>query len=233
MPALKAVLDTLDGVDAAIQPLYTKGEDGKFILGVEGMVPSSKLDEFRTNNIELKRQIEQFKDVDPKRYKELVDQFNKLNEKKLIDAGEVDKVVEQRVTALRTEMEKTVKDLTESRDGLSNRLASVLIDSTVKSAAIAVGAVPTAVDDVVLRAKALFTLKDGEVVAMNSKGEVIYGKDGTTPLGIDEWVKTLKTMAPHLFAGMQGGGAGGSGHGGKDTSKMTPTQKIAAGLEAR
>jgi hypothetical protein len=34
--ALKAIVDTLDGVDEALQGLYAKGEDGKFRLELEG-----------------------------------------------------------------------------------------------------------------------------------------------------------------------------------------------------
>lgn len=231
--SLKATLDTLDGVDAAIQPLYTKQDNGKFVLTVEGMVPSARLDEFRNNNIELKRQMEQFKDVDPKRYAELLTEHKKLSEKKLIDAGEVDKVVAQRIEAMKAESDAALKKLTEDNSLMSTQLSSVLIDSTVKSAATVAGVIPTALDDVVLRAKATFQVKDGVVVALNDKGQVIYGKDGTTPLSTDEWVKNLKTSAPHLFEGMRGGGAGGSGHGGQDTSKMTATQKIESGLNAR
>lgn len=233
---LKAVLDNLDGLDASVQALYTKGQDGKHYINVEGVVPADRLNEFRSNNIQLKKALEAFEGVDVDQYRKLVDQENKRKERKLIDAGDVDKVVEQRVAAMRTEYDGKLTESTKTIEALNGKLSSVLIDSAVKSASVATGVVPTAVDDVVLRAKATFQVKGADVVAVDAKGNVIYGKDGTTPLSIDEWVKDLKKSAPHLFEGMRGSGANGNrgGPGGiTDTSKMNPTQKIAAGLSGQ
>ena len=231
---LKAVVETLDGVDKALHGLYTQGDDKKYYLGVEGMVSSSRLEEFRTNNIDLKKALEKFEGINPDRYREMAETERKLKEKKMIDAGEIDKVVAERVAAMKADNEKVIGDLTKSNESLTARLSSVLIDSAVKSAAVAAGVVSTAVDDVVLRAKTTFQVKDGNVVALNDKGEVVYGKDGTTPLTIGEWVTNLKKTATHLFEGMRGSGApGGKGPGGVDTSKMTATQKISAGLAAQ
>lgn len=232
---LKGMLDSLDGLAEPIQSLYTKGADGKFHLGVEGMVPSTRLDEFRTNNIELKKTLEKYEGIDVKKYHEMTEKEKKLAEKTLIDAGELDKVVDQRVQAMKSDHDKAIKTLASERDALAGKLSSVLIDSAVKSSAIAIGVIPTAVDDVVLRAKATFTVKNGEVVPLDSKGNVIYGKDGDTPLSVDEWVKNLKNSAPHLFEGMRGGGAPGGriGPNGQDTSKLSPTQKLALGLSNR
>ncbi len=231
---LKFAVDSLDGIDQSHQALYVKGQDGKLVLDVEGAVPSSRLDEFRTNNIELKKQLEKFKDIDPVKYKEAVEKLSKIDQKTLMDAGQIDQVVNERVSGMRQEYETKVGDLTKQLGDATQRLSSVLIDSAVKSAALAAGVAQTAVDDVVLRAKTFFQVQDGEVVALNEKGHVIYGKDGEKPLSINEWVTGLKTAAPHLFGKMQGGGAGGSGQGGGiDYSKLTPTQKIAAGLSGK
>jgi hypothetical protein len=229
---LKAVVDNLEGVDKSLHGLYSKADDGKFYLGVEGMVSSTRLDEFRTNNIALKQQLEKFEGIDPVKYREMTEKDRKIAEKKLIDAGEIDKVVEQRVAAMKAEHEAAIKAVTTERDAASTKLSSVLIDSAVKSAAIAIGVVPTAVDDVVLRAKATFQMKNGEAVPVDAKGNIIYGKDGTSPLSVDEWVKNLKQTAGHLFQGFQGAGAPGSkgGSHGMDPSKMSSTQKISAGL---
>ena len=232
---LKSVVDNLDGLDKSVHGFYEKGADGKFYLGVEGMVPSTRVDEFRTNNIALKQQLEKFEGIDPLKYKEMTERERKIAEKKLVEAGEIDKVVEQRVEAMKKEHETTLRTLSTERDSANAKLSSVLIDSAVKSAAVAEGVVPTAVDDVVLRAKTTFVVKNGEVVATNDKGAVIYGKDGVTPLSIGEWVKSLKATAGHLFQGFKGSGAQGSGGGtgSLDTSKMSSTQKISAGLAAK
>lgn len=230
---LKAVVDNLEALDKGLHALYEKGADGKFYLGVEGLIPASRLDEFRTNNIELKKSLERFEGVDPAKYKDLVDRERKLAEKKLIEAGEVDAVVEARVKAMRTEYDGKLTAANTANEGLNRQLSSLLVDSAVKSSAVELGVVATAIDDVVLRAKTVFRVKDGAVVAVNEKGEIRYGKDGTTPLGISEWTKDLKTAAPHLFQGFKGSGAQGANGlpAGTDVSKMSATAKISAGLQ--
>jgi hypothetical protein len=91
--------------------------------------------------------------------------------------------------------------------------------------------VDTALDDLVLRARSTYTLDKGQPVPKNEKGEVIYGKDGTTPMSIDDWMTGLKKTAPHLFRGSSGSGAnGGRNNGQVDMSKLTPSQKISMGI---
>ena len=60
--ALKAILASLDGLDEATKALYTKGEDGKYHLDVEGMVGKSKLDEFREKNVQMAKELQTLKD---------------------------------------------------------------------------------------------------------------------------------------------------------------------------
>lgn len=229
---LKFKLDTLDGLDAAIAGLYEQGADGAYYLSVDGVVDKSKLDEFRNNNVKLLKDLEKFKDVDPVKYQELLALAKKADEKKLIDAGEIDKVVEQRVGEMKSTYENQLKTLTEQNSVAQRQLESLLIDNAVRDAAVKSGVQPTAVDDVLLRAKATFKIKDGNAVPVDAQGNVVYGKDGTSPMSVVDWTTGLKKQAPHLFQGSQGGGAQGSGKGNVDTSKLSSAQKIAQGLES-
>lgn len=229
---LKFKLDTLEGLDAAIATLYEQGADGAYYLSVDGAVGKDKLDEFRNNNVKLLKDLEKFKDVDPAKYQELLALAKKQEEKKLIDAGEIDKVVEQRVGEMKSTYESQLKTLTEQSSVAQRQLESLLIDNAVRDAAVKSGVQPTAVDDVLLRAKATFKIKDGNAVPVDAQGNVVYGKDGTTPMSVVDWTTGLKKQAPHLFQGSQGGGAQGSGKGIVDTSKLTSAQKIAQGLDS-
>lgn len=228
--ALKLVVDTIEAVEENFRNLYEKGPDGKFSLMVDGAVPKDKLDEFRNNNIELKKQLEKFKDVDPAKYQEAMKTLKALEEKKLVDAGNLDEVIAQRVAELNQE-HKTALEERDAKLTLANRqLEHLMIDTTAKSAAAQNGVISFALDDVVLRAKTVFKVVDGSVVATEG-GKQLYDKDGMTPLTIDSWVKGLKKSAPHLFSLPVGGGAGGSGRT-LDRSKMSSIDKIKAGLEA-
>lgn len=229
--ALKLVVDTIESVEEAHRSLYEKTPDGKFALAVDGAVSKDKLDEFRNNNIELKKQLEKFKDVDPAKYQEAMKTLKALEEKKLVDAGNLEEVIAQRIATM-SEEHRTALEERDAKLATANRqLEHLMIDTTAKSAAAQNGVISFALDDVVLRAKTVFKVVDGNVVATEN-GKQLYDKDGTTPLTIDSWVKGLKKSAPHLFSMPAGGGAGGSGRGGMDRSKMSSIEKIKAGLEA-
>ncbi len=66
-----------------------------------------------------------------------------------------------------------------------------------------------------------------------------YGKDGVTPMTLEEWVDAQVADAPHLFESNAGGGAAGNGAGGaggssrsvknpfrKDTWNLTEQMKL-------
>ncbi len=227
---LKYLIEKLEDVPEAVRTLY-KPEGTKFVLDAEGVVPKEKLDEFRTNNVTLQTQLDKLKGLDPVKYAELIKLDQELQEGKLIKEGKLEEVVNLRVGAMKTAFETEKTGLSTQLTTANTQLAILMIDNAVKSAALKNGALPTAVDDLVLRARSVYSLDKGIPVPKNDKGEVIYGKDGTTPMPIDDWTLGLKKTAPHLFQGSSGSGAGGgNGHGNLDVSKMTPTQKIAYGI---
>lgn len=223
-----------EDIPAGLEQFYAVGGDGAYYLQVEGAVAKERLDEFRNNNVTLQQQLEAFKGVDPAKIAELLENQRKVDEKKLIDAGDIEGLVTQRTATMKTTFEGQINDL-QGQLGTANRqLETLLIDNIVREHSTKIGVVATAVDDVLLRAKTVFKVENGQPVAKDSQGNVVYGKDGTNPMAIGEWLGTLKTNAPHLFGTSSGSGSGNNGNNGgkQDTSKMTPAQKISAGLGA-
>ncbi len=228
--ALAFKIKKLEDVAEAFRPLYVKMDDGSYVLEVDGAVDKIKLDEFRQKNIDLLKEAEKFKDLNPTKYAELMELQRQREEKALLDAGEVDKVVENRVKAMKDEMQKSIDTLTSTNGGMNRQLETLMIDNTVRVAASKTGVRPEAVDDVLLRAKTVFKIHEGKVVAVDAENKPVYGKDGTTLLGIEEWSTGLKATAPHLYIGSTGGGASGGGRAGGEGGKTTAVGKIAAGL---
>lgn len=227
---LKHTITKLEDVPEAVRSLYVAQGD-KFVLDVEGVVPKERLDEFRENNVQLQKQIDKYKDVDPVKYRELMTIQQKVVEKELLDKGEVEKLVDLRTTAMRDELTGQVTTLTTDLTSARKQLHVLLIDNVVKSAAIQHGVIPEAIDDVVLRAKGVYSIENGVPTPKDAEGKPIYGKDGKSLMSVAEWLGTLKTTARHLFLGARGSGAGGGDRGASgDTSKLTPTQKISLGL---
>ena len=61
----------------------------------------------------------------------------------------------------------------------------------------------------------MFRLVNGVATAFQSDGKTVcVGKDGVTPMTLDEWVDTQVSEAPHLFESNAGGGAASNGSGG-------------------
>jgi hypothetical protein len=236
--ALKGKYAKKEDIPSGLENHYEANGDGSWHLQVEGMVPKAQLDEFRNNNIDLTKKLEKFKDVDVDKYKELInrseDDFKKavLAATAKLTEEQVEAAVTTRVKKMQLDHEAEAKALKDANTNMSSLLSVAMIDNAVRAEAIKAGVQDTAVDDVVLRARTTFKLVDTSVVAFNPKGEKLFDKDGQTPLPVSTWVVDLKKTAPHLFRGMEGGGAGGGrGAGGApDVSKMSPTQKIAAGL---
>ena len=234
--ALKFKMDSLDGVDAAVAALYTKGEgtdNNYYLTGVAGVVPKTRIDEFRNNNVELSQKLEQFKDIDPKKYVAMTKEVDDLR-KQLTASGrsdvDIEKIIGERVTTMKTEFEGKETGYVSKIQTMSRQLESLMIDNTVRAAAIEHGVTETAVDDVIMRAKAVFKIENDVVVGYDGDKK-LYDVDGTKPMPIGSWVKNLTKVAPHLFKKSSGAelrpGATFKG----DPGKMTAVQKIAAGIK--
>lgn len=228
---MKYRIKKLDEVAENLRSMY-KADGEEFVLDVEGAVGREQLDEFRTNNIQLKTQLEKLKDVDPVKYQELIQLDNQVKEGKLIKEGKLEEVVNLRVGAMKTDYDAKLSARDNELKKANGQLGVLIIDNAVKTAAIKAGVVATAVDDVVLRARGLYQVENGTAVPKGADGAVIYGKDGKTPMPAEEWVTGLKATAPHLFQGTQGSGAGGGARAGVQNPNLSSVDKIQAGLAA-
>lgn len=223
---IKYKLETLDGVDAAIAALYSeKDEAGKklFVLDVEGAVDETRLNEFRSNNVTLKKQIAEvnhrFDGIDPDEHRKLKEAVGGLSADEIPEivskAKNLEKVIETRTAAMRAEHDKTVGKLTADRDRIQGQLSELSINQAVLAEATKLGLKPTAQVDITTRARQVFKLdSNGSPVAYEADGKTMkYGKD-TNPLSIVEWCESMKVVAPHLFEESKGtGNAAGSGNG--------------------
>jgi hypothetical protein len=139
---------------------------------------------------------------------------------KLIKEGKhqeaIDKALEkEKVTwsAERKTLDEQLKAEKTRSETLDSKLSALMIDKDAISEFIAVDGLKEASEDVILRARMVFKVENGEVVARGSDGKILQGEKG--PLTIKEWAAGLKKTAPHLFPGSaSAGGKGGKGGGG-------------------
>jgi len=232
---LKAIVPSLDDVPSQFQELYTE-QDGQFVLTIDDTEYKSKVSEFRTNNIELARrleeaetqtktmgdlqkQLEAYNGLDPELAREALDLKQNLDDKQLMDAGKFEELLAQRTDRMRSEYEGQVTALT-TRVDLLNKESSTykkqlydhVIENSLQKAVTSVAKVrPGAMQDILSRGRSVWGLDDGGTpVPKDDKGNVMYGKDGDKALTMEEWGQGLLQDASYLFEGSVGGGGQGS-----------------------
>jgi hypothetical protein len=239
--ALKFKFKTRDEIPAEQAALYVE-RDGAWLLDVDGAVEKSKLDEFRTTNVALIKERDElkkrFEGIDPEEVRRLSEEKQKLEEAQQVKAGEVEKVVENRLKTAKNEWDKQFSSVVTERDALNSRLTAIQIDQGIITSATKRGLRPTAIPDITARARLVFKLVNGVPRAFEADGETVrVGKDGMTPMTLDEWVDAQVADAPHLFESNAGGGAAGNGSGGagnrsvknpfrKETWNLTEQMKL-------
>ena len=224
--ALKFKYTNKQEIPAELQTLYVE-RDGCWTLDADGVVEKSKLDEFRTTNVNLLKERDdlkkRFEGIDPDEVRRLAEEKRKLE---LQAAGhkpeEIEKIVVERVKGLKAELDKQLSSVTSERDALTLRLTAIQIDQGVITTATKRGLRPTAIPDITARARTVFKLVNGVPQAFEPDGNTVrYGKDGVTPMTLEEWVDAQVSDAPHLFESNAGGGAAGNGSGGAGGSSRS------------
>ena len=241
---LKYKYASKDQVPAEHAALYVE-RDGAFFLDAEGVTDKVKADELRTNNIELRKQLEdfttRFEGIDPVEVRRLAEEKRKLElQAQGHKPEEIDKIVTERLKGLKADWDKQFAAVTTERDSLTTRLTTIQIDQGIITAATKRGLRPTAIPDITARARMVFKLVNGVPQAFEADGKTIrYGRDGITPMTLEEWVDAQVAEAPHLFESNAGGGAAGNPAGGgtgsqrsvknpfrKDTWNLTEQMKL-------
>ncbi len=233
-----------DSLAPELKEAYVKDEANpeQYILDVEEKEYKTKLNEFRSNNVQLtqtkktlEEQLARFKDVDPEEYekaKKALDVLNETEEGRLIKEGKLEEVVNRRLETAKRDLERVKTNLTTENNDLKqknerfkNRLRQLVRDTEITKAVGNIGTVKKgALFDVLTRASEIFDVDDDGVQLVARKpgsDEPVYGADGKTPLTPDEWGKQLLDAAPHLFEGGEGGGATGGKKGGFEGRRKT------------
>jgi hypothetical protein len=227
--ALKFKCKSKDEVPAEQAALYVERE-GEWVLDVEGVVEKAKHDDFRTANVALRKELEEqkkrFEGIDPEEVRKLAEEKQKLEETQQLKLGEVEKVLETRLKTARADWDKQFGAVTAERDALNTRLASIQIDQGVITVATKKGLRPSAIPDITARARSVFRLVNGAPTAFEPDGKTVrVGKDGITPMNLEEWVDAQVSDAPHLFESNAGGGAAGDASGGGGATRATRSVK--------
>ncbi|MBP9869906.1 MAG: hypothetical protein KBC53_00205 [Nitrosomonas sp.] len=222
---LKLKLTTLDGLDSVFHELYTEQSDKTYLLtGVEGMKAQGDIDKVtqalvkeRADHKALKEKFALLGDQDPV---DLLAQLDRIKELEAAAAGKIDEtkineIVEGR---LRTKLgpiereNKQLKDQLAAEQGVTAELKAKdqkrTIHDKARAAALKMGVIPEALDDILLYADNVMEItEDGRVI---TKDQV-----GVTP-GVDPevWLSEMQQKKRYWWPASQSGDSKGNGGGG-------------------
>lgn len=224
---LKAILDSLEGLSQEIASQYVSGEDGKYVLSVEGvdgyeLKDVAKLqsalqserkrgDQERRNRIEAENKLEAFSGMDPAVARDAIAKLEEMKnwspEDKVrtqIESAreEISGQFAEKLAAAERERDEAVSKLR------NNTIRDVAMQAISKSEGVAKLLLPHVVNAIILE-----ETESGELVPR------IRGEGGTPAfsaakpheyMGVEEYVLSLKDDDDFAYA-FKGNGARGSG----------------------
>ena len=208
MTALKLSVDSLDGLDDTVKPLYQQ-KDGKFVLDVEGIEDTSALkgalQKERKAAETASKMVKRWEQLgkSPDEIEELLAQQAKDDEDKAAKAGEWDKLRAQMNEKHQTELRQKDESLVVMR----RRLEGELIDSRAVAAIASAKGIPDLLLPHVQRHVKVD--ENYNVVVVDAKGDPRVNGKGE-PLTISDLVSEMKQS--EIFGrAFEGSGQSGSG----------------------
>lgn len=196
------------------KPVYVK-DDGSEIefdaaqaFGkISQLIGESKTNRERAEAAEGKLAV--FKDItDPAAALAALDTVKNLNDKKLVDAGEVQKVKDQAIASVRAEFEPIVKE----RDTLKTALFDEKIGGAFARSKFIAEKVAIPADFVQASFGKNFTIEDGKIVAKDSNGNQLFSRSRHgEPADFEEALSLLIEAHPQRDSILKGSGASGGG----------------------
>lgn len=220
----QTAFDTLNDVEKT----FYKQEGDVFQLEVDGAADKNKLDEFRTNNVDLMKRLDQFKGVDMDKVNNLMSQERKLKDAEFIEKKDFEGLVESRTKTMKSDYESKLLSLQTNLDSSQKNHTNLISRHEIEGAANTAFSKhkisPDATEAVMSQIKSTFSVNGGSVVAMDGEN-IKAGANGN--LTIDEFVGSM----PEIFKiQSNGGGGNGGGDNNNQGGNKSSREKITSGL---
>lgn len=170
---------------------------------------------------------------DPEKARKALETIKNLDDKKLIDAGEVEKVKQEAKAAFDEQLkaqDKKYKPVVEERDSLKNQLQQERLGAAFGRSKFIQEKLAIPVDLAQARFGNNFYIEDGKIRAKGADGNLVYSRANPgNPAEFDEALEILVDAYPYRDnilkgSGASGGGAGGSSGGGGGKRQVTRAQ---------
>jgi len=236
---MKKFVAKLEDVPEALRGEYEKDGDG-FRLKVEGeddgpaalkgaLQKERKAREDAER--EVKRLLKDFEGVDPEKAREALSRIQELSDRKLIDEGKIEELIRTRTERMAADhksqtdaAQKRIEALTSDLGVANDRLSGLLVDGSIKDAAVKARVRPSLLQALIRVARSgdvdgiKWILRDGEPTPVVGDA-VKFGKDAAHPMTPTEYVDLVRAKVADFFEPSTGAGGrpdqGGSGPGGQ------------------
>lgn len=173
--------------------------------------------------------------TDPEAAIKALNTVKNLDDKKLVDAGEVDRVKAEAIKSVQAQFEPIVKE----RDTLQTQLYEEKIGGAFARSKFISEKVAIPADMVQAAFGSRFKVENGKTVATDANGQPIFSRTRHgEPADFEEALEILVDQYPHKASilkgtGASGGGAQGGGNGGGGKQSLTRSQFDALDPAAR
>lgn len=184
---------------------------------------------------DLDKKLKSFEGLDPEKYQEAIEKLSKIDQKQLIDAGEIDRVKQEIANGFQEKLDESetrYKTLEERYNG--EKMSAEFSRSKFINDQLAIPA-----DIAQAHFGRHFKLEDGKLRGYDSNGEPIYSKSKPGEIAsFDEAMETLVGSYQHRDRILKGSGAsgtggdGGSGTGGKRRISRAQYEQLGAADQA-
>jgi len=185
---------------------------------------------------DIEAKILAFEGIDPAAARKALDTVKNLDDKKLIDAGEVERVKAETIKAFEEKYAPVIKE----RDTLKSELVNEKIGGAFARSKFISEKVAIPADMLRATFGNNFKLEDGNIAAYDASGNRVFSRSNPgSPADFDEAFEIIVSQYPHRDAILKGTGSsgtgsqGGKGGGGSGNKTMPRSQFEALGPAER
>ena len=169
--------------------------------------------------LDEKKQLEQkYEGINPDEVKDAVSFYEKNKDAKFLESGKIDELVDQKTSQLRSDHEDVLKEingeLTTAKDvgsKFQGLYETKVLEDDLRLAAVIAKVLPEALDDVVARAKNVFSLGEDFKTEARDKEGALLKTDNDIIVTTTNWMESLKESAPYFWPQSEGAGFLGKG----------------------
>ena len=166
----------------------------------------TRVNEFRENNLTLKKELEGYNGATPDEVAEALEIKRLREQQELVDSKDIGAALEKQKLDLTAEFDRRYSAVSAQNEELDRSLREIRVTSVLRTAAAEAGAAPEAIDDMLKTIVDQFESRDGELVRIvNGEAQLSKRSPGQTETPA-EFFEELSISKPFYFSASGGGG---------------------------